>query len=83
MSKVGLVRQRPQGGRAESGRHGALFLANPSGALARLVPADFLTRTLPRHYVTEFAGRTNARRFSTLDHMRLMALGVEGKSLPV
>lgn len=41
-----------------------------------------MSRKHLHRYVTEFAGRNNARRLSTMDHMRLLALGGVGKSLP-
>lgn len=41
-----------------------------------------MSRKHLHRYVAEFAGRNNARRLSTEDRMRLLALGVEGKRLP-
>jgi hypothetical protein len=41
-------------------------------------------RLSPKHlqrYVSEFAGRHNVRELDTLDQMRLLAKGLEGKRL--
>ena len=42
----------------------------------------YMSRKHLHRYVTEFVGRNNAPRLPTIDHMRLLALGVVGKSLP-
>ena len=42
----------------------------------------YMSRKHLHRYVTEFAGRNNARRMTTVDHMRLLVLGGQGKSLP-
>ena len=40
-----------------------------------------MSRKHLHRYVTAFAGRNNARRLATVDHMALLVLGGEGKSL--
>ena len=43
----------------------------------------FLERTnWPWKYMDEFAGRYNARKLDTIDIMRLLFLGFEGRLLP-
>ena len=41
-----------------------------------------MSRKHLHRYICEFAGRNNARRLPTIDHMALLVLGGEGKSLP-